>query len=653
MSRRANERQNHTGDTERTTALRVDWQDLGLIDARYDIIRITDSESKGSYYRFVSISDPVGDPLSKYITGHPIRAVKYVNGRGEENAVYMLLDKRPENWMETLEYVRSKGDTLKRERITAAELYMKDERTLLGLLLNASQTDDVDEYRYNNLNGSFWITNGKWVRKKRITVLEASIQRFLGRDHELYVSFRAKSLGRLSSFKGDDYAVKAKRPRYRLVDGVLRRAFDAIGKDDFVEGKPFGSGNASVPFLDLSDKESYRVCKIRLFDTILRDVNRMFSGIVEITPMEMDIVREIQPAKDDISAFEMELGRKISETGFTLSIGDAGDPDEIALMEDVRIRLHDLFGIVPENDAIDPVPGKFNLRVIHDADYYRTNGIADPYIRSGDTVVQHLTVEDFGSDDDPLNDGKLYNVLMKELFIKDGITQRRDIVGHWEDRRHEGDYIFLRRVDFGTIKRRDFRIFSLTMHSDGSFGFGELNRSNDCSGLIEDVWPEIDRPDGCEHAIIHDGSIASILNTGVVPSVDIDVLDQAFRDKKGRGHGGDGQGPKGYRTRDRTVYNILDLKLLEHGGDRFYLCGYNGFNIPQKQHNAPNIRSIRCSGEDFFEEILGEMNVPFVRYGQLTVFPYPFKYLNEYIRSIRPSDQDGGESDQGLLEAGL
>lgn len=38
-----------------------------------------------------------------------------------------------------------------------------------------------------------------------------------------------------------------------------------------------------------------------------------------------------------------------------------------------------------------------------------------------------------------------------------------------------------------------------------------------------------------------------------------------------------------------------------------------------------------------FEEVLPLMNVTFVHNGQLTVMPFPFKYLREYVKSLSVS----------------
>jgi len=50
-------------------------------------------------------------------------------------------------------------------------------------------------------------------------------------------------------------------------------------------------------------------------------------------------------------------------------------------------------------------------------------------------------------------------------------------------------------------------------------------------------------------------------------------------------------------------------------------------------HTAANIRRIEPYGDSplLFQQLLPLMNVTFVRNEQLTVIPFPFKYLREYI----------------------
>lgn len=53
-------------------------------------------------------------------------------------------------------------------------------------------------------------------------------------------------------------------------------------------------------------------------------------------------------------------------------------------------------------------------------------------------------------------------------------------------------------------------------------------------------------------------------------------------------------------------------------------------------NNAATIRKIEGykNSEIFFDKLLPLMNVTFVRNGQLTVQPFPFKYLREYVINL-------------------
>ena len=55
-----------------------------------------------------------------------------------------------------------------------------------------------------------------------------------------------------------------------------------------------------------------------------------------------------------------------------------------------------------------------------------------------------------------------------------------------------------------------------------------------------------------------------------------------------------------------------------------------------KLHTAANIRKIETweDSPNLFGKLLPLMNVKFVRNEQLTVIPFPFKYLREYIRIV-------------------
>lgn len=59
----------------------------------------------------------------------------------------------------------------------------------------------------------------------------------------------------------------------------------------------------------------------------------------------------------------------------------------------------------------------------------------------------------------------------------------------------------------------------------------------------------------------------------------------------------------------------------------------------QKIQRACVVRTIEGydGAEIRFDEMLPMMNVTFVHSGQLTVMPFPFKYLREYIKTLSAS----------------
>lgn len=91
---------------------------------------------------------------------------------------------------------------------------------------------------------------------------------------------------------------------------------------------------------------------------------------------------------------------------------------------------------------------------------------------------------------------------------------------------------------------------------------------------------------------------------------------------------------KGKETREHLYDAILDIKYLPE--ESMYWVGSigNGLNNFKIERGCP-VRQITGHNDDsvFFSDLLGLMNVDLIRNAQLTVLPFPFKYIREY-RSI-------------------
>ena len=79
----------------------------------------------------------------------------------------------------------------------------------------------------------------------------------------------------------------------------------------------------------------------------------------------------------------------------------------------------------------------------------------------------------------------------------------------------------------------------------------------------------------------------------------------------------------------------LNIKYIgENESEACYFVGDRQSNVQFRLNNACHLRKIiAVNGSKLvFKEILPTMDVDFVRTGQSTVLPFPFKYIREYAQ---------------------
>ena len=92
---------------------------------------------------------------------------------------------------------------------------------------------------------------------------------------------------------------------------------------------------------------------------------------------------------------------------------------------------------------------------------------------------------------------------------------------------------------------------------------------------------------------------------------------------------------RGKERREELLSSCLDIKMYGDNGRCYYFVGTIGEGMRQNIQRACVVRNVE--GYDGaavkFDEMLPMMNVTFIHNGQLTVIPFPFKYLREYVNS--------------------
>lgn len=245
---------------------------------------------------------------------------------------------------------------------------------------------------------------------------------------------------------------------------------------------------------------------------------------------------------------------------------------------------------------------RYDIFCIHTSEKYFKNGA---YIIDAPLLSNNVCSVLFKS-------GKEFFVLMKNndanvSLLKDAILK--------ED---GADRVTISRIAANTLQ--DDIVFQLMLN------LFEADKYNQCVEIFENAKINSEKI----HGIIRDasGNINIIKDTGwfTIPEIDSIKAELANGNTKLRGR----------EKRDELLTSCLDIKMFNDGVSEYYFVGTIGNGMRRLINRAANIRMIEPF-EDLtllFEKLLPLMNVTFVHNGQLTIIPFPFKYLREYIKSM-------------------
>ena len=161
----------------------------------------------------------------------------------------------------------------------------------------------------------------------------------------------------------------------------------------------------------------------------------------------------------------------------------------------------------------------------------------------------------------------------------------------------------------------------MTVHPNGTFDFVKKDPTDlfdyDDYTKCSEIFAGND--DVCGIVMNHKGEINIIRNTDWFTIPEIFKIREEY--EKERIHE--------FRSklgREEFLPGITDIKMFEKDGAIYYFVG--------SVANAVNIRRIEPYDDApiFFEQLLPLMNVDFVHNERLTVRPFPFKYLSEWVR---------------------
>ncbi len=145
-------------------------------------------------------------------------------------------------------------------------------------------------------------------------------------------------------------------------------------------------------------------------------------------------------------------------------------------------------------------------------------------------------------------------------------------------------------------------------------------------------------------AVVRGRDVNVIRETDIITVPDIKAIRAHMKKNEAEGRGlRDGIRDEFGRT--NLIEEMIDINCIPLSEKRLlYSVGDVGSGVSDTLEKAVNVRLVEAweGSVLFFEDLMELLDVYFVRHKQLTVLPYPFKYLREwcYINGLLDDDDE-------------
>lgn len=587
--------------------------DKQAIASKYDFFRIETSDPyiKGGSYI-----------LDATTLNRSVKSLVFESGK--RAVIMMLRDDRNRTRIKELVSIIEGGSKL---AVAEENIQGIPDSVLLQLLLNALSSYDSNILRFNNLTGHLYCFHPGWVKRGKekkedivwqIHCLEVRIARnnILEMSVRTFTSERLKKKITFTKRKFEDY------PKYIISkDYTLRRRLSGETEPGFIMRQLDGKKH-DISFLDLQGEMRFDKCKVGVLLKAIEAFNLQYESLALIKFVDIQESGRLDFKKRAAKENSKRIQELLKSFGVHIvdQIDDVYSKQFVETLQSLLLQKYDVISSFGKRIKKD----KLNICVIHNREYYE--GISDPYDKKIPRVaLQHVTLEDFAKDAQ-----FAIATVVHEVLIKRDLEEGRITLFHWDTLGLKED------ISFGAEAKleKETKYFFMKIHPDGSFviqeqefNLFEMNEYTDCVNIFEDAKTKGENVKG----LIRDkqGRINIIKDTGIITLPEADEIKELLAS-------GDSN-LRGKERREDLLSSCLDIKTYMEDGKQYYYVGTIGDGLRWKIPHAANVRCIEAynGAPLMFEQLLPTMNVTFVHNGQLTVLPFPFKYLREYIESLR------------------
>lgn len=334
-----------------------------------------------------------------------------------------------------------------------ASCFYHENRLLAQLLINSMRTPKHAAFQYNNLTGKLLYQDPSWKHKNIIRFLEIVI------DPGMYLNLEHKTYKRYDGVSNGLYVIDPKTGQFRK---KLKNDTKLITyKEGSLQNK-----RLTVDNFNITDISCFKKSKMGVMERFLRDVKEHLSKYMSIELVEREEAEAYNIStleKKGIS--ELEYGEMLQKRGVVI-VNESNSETSRNLVERVKEDLKKFYYIEATEGELSKEA--YNIRIIHNSEYYIENEMSDPYMENlNEYIVQHMTeeIEHFAN---AKGGSPSVKKIVQELIIKGEVRECLLSIFDWKRLDSGKAWVFVLRKK---TKELAYKYYRLRIDCDGRLEF--------------------------------------------------------------------------------------------------------------------------------------------------------------------------------------
>lgn len=454
------------------------------IDADFDIFRV--EKSNKDYYKY--------NILDSAVYEFKAAAVQWTFGA----TALVLFRKGEVTEQQFKESIMKEYEDVKIQKIDLLDseqckCFQYQKRLLAQLLINSMRTPKHETFKYNNLTGKLFYHDPSWRHKDKLTG-KVNFIRFLEIviDPGMYLNLNHETFKRVENESLGTHVIDPKTGKFRK----------KLKSDTNVTTYKKGSlkhNHFRVDNFDMTDYTHFCKSKMGVMEQFLKDVKENLSKYISIEFMEREDAREF-----DISNWEKagisdsEYGELLKKKGVVI-VDEIGTEKSKEIVNSLSVELLEHYGV--EATIGDLTLESYNIRIIHNEEYYIENELPDPHNNIKGYIVQHMT-EEAEHFTKSKGSSPAVRKIVQELIIKGDVKEKFISIYDWKRLDSGKSWTFIlrekrqtefgdntRHVNFANIEVKNyFDYYRLQIDCNGKMEFDSFC---DVNNEISEEWEKI------------------------------------------------------------------------------------------------------------------------------------------------------------------